>query len=101
MESRSLGHVKNPSHNAIKFHCMCDTVVYIVLILFVAVTLGADELISLLHDVAEWKLLAIALDVDMEAGRTSGSASCEHFISEMIQRWIQMRGKDIMIGVIV
>ena len=37
---------------------------------------------SLLHDVvAGWKLLAIALDMDMEAGRTSGSVSCEYFMS--------------------
>ena len=75
---------------------------YIVLILFVAVNLGADELISLLHDVvAEWKLLATALDVDIEAGRTSGSVSCEHFMSEMTQHWIQTRGKDATIDVIV
>ena len=40
---------------------------------------------SLLHDVvAGWKLLAIALDVDIEAGRTSGSVSCEQFMSEMM-----------------
>ena len=60
-----------------------DTVYIIVLILFVAVNLGADELMSLLHDVvAGWKLLAIALDMDMEAGRTSGSVSCEYFMSD-------------------
>ena len=46
-------------------------------------------------------LLAIALDVDIEAGRTSGSVSCEHFMSEMIQHWIQTRGKDATIDVIV
>ena len=52
---------------------------------FVAVNLGADEHMSLLHDiVAEWKLLAIALDVNIEAGRTSGSVLCEQFMSEMI-----------------
>ena len=50
---------------------------------------------------AEWKLLAIALDVDMKAGRTSGSVSCEQFVSEMIQHWIQTKGKDATIEVIV
>ena len=39
---------------------------------------------SLLHDVAEWKLLAIVLDVNIEAGRTSRSVLCEQFMSEMI-----------------
>ena len=68
----------------------------------VAVNLGADELVSLLHDVvAEWRLLAIALDVEMEAGRTSVSFSCKHFMSEMIQHWMQTRGKDTTIDVIV
>ena len=37
----------------------------------------------------------------MEAGRTKGSVSCEQFMSEMIQHWIQTRGKDAMIDVIV
>ena len=37
----------------------------------------------------------------MEAGRTKGSVSCEQFMSEMIQYWIQTRRKDAMIDVIV
>ena len=49
----------------------------------------------MLHDVvAEWRLLAIALDVYIETGRTSGSVSCEQFMSEMMRCWLQTRGKD-------
>ena len=71
-------------------------------IVLVAVNLGADELASLLHDVAaEWRLLAIALEVDMKAGRTSRSVSCEQFMIEMFQQWIQTKGKDATIDVIV
>ena len=45
--------------------------------------------------------LSCTIDGDMEVGRTSGSVSCEQFMIEMFQQWIQTMVKDATIDVIV